>query len=110
MVRMVVAAVVLIAFPFIAMAQESRLYVGGTFNVVTQTHSDKEPMGGTTQGGSALFGVQVSPRVAVEFEPSFGGRHSWEYTYRPSPLLIARVVASRRDAFFPYRRESDWAS
>ena len=101
MVRMVVAAVAFIAFPFIAMAQESRFYVGGTFNVVTQTHSDKEPVGGTTQGGSALFGVQVSPRVAVEFEPSFGGRYSWEYTYRPSPLLIARVVASRRDAFFP---------
>jgi hypothetical protein len=71
---MVVAAVAFIAFPFIAMAQESWLYTGGTFNVVTQTHSDKELVGGTTRGGSALFGVQVSPRVAVEFEPSFGGR------------------------------------
>ena len=101
MVRMVVAVVALIAFPFIAMAQESRLYVGGTFNLVTQTHSDGEPIGGTTQGGSALFGVQVSPRVAIEFEPSFGGRNSWEYTYRPSPSLLARVVASRRDTFFP---------
>jgi hypothetical protein len=58
-------------------------------------------MGGTTRGGSVLFGVQVSPRVAVEFEPWFGGSYSWEYTYRPSPSLIARVVASRRDAFFP---------
>ena len=101
MARMVVTVVALITFPLIAMAQESRVYVGGTFNLVTQTHSDSEPIGGTTQGGSVLFGVQVSPRVAIEFEPSFGGRHSWEYTYRPSPSLTARVVASRRDAFFP---------
>jgi len=101
MVRMVVAVVALVAFPLIAMAQESRVHVGGTFNFVTQTHSDREPIGGTTQGGSVLFGVQVSPRVAIEFEPSFGGQFSWEYTYRPSFSRIARVVASRRDTFFP---------
>ena len=68
---------------------------------MTQAHSDTEPLGGTTWGGSVLFGVQVSPRVALEFEPSFGGQYSWEYTYRPSPSLIADVVASRRDTFFP---------
>jgi hypothetical protein len=51
---------VLLAFPSIVVAQESRVYVGGTFNFVTQTHSDREPIGGTTQGGSALIGVQVS--------------------------------------------------
>ena len=68
---------VLLAFPSIVVAQESRVYVGGTFNFVTQTHSDREPIGGTTQGGSALIGVQVSPRVAIEFEPSLAGRYSW---------------------------------
>ena len=100
MVRIVVAVVALVAFPFIVAAQESRVYVGGTFNFVTQTHSTTEPLGGTTPGGSVLFGVQVSPRVAIEVEPSFGGRYSWEYI-RPSPSLIAHVVASRRDTFFP---------
>jgi hypothetical protein len=99
--RIVVALVAFFAFPLIVVAQESRVYAGGTFNLVTQTHSDREPMGGTTQGGSALFGVQVSPRVAIEFEPSFGGRYSWQYTYRPSISRIANVVASRRDTFFP---------
>ena len=92
---------VLLAFPSIVVAQESRVYVGGTFNFVTQTHSDREPIGGTTQGGSALVGVQVSPRLAIEFEPSLTGRNSWQYTYRPSPSLTANVVASRRDTFFP---------
>jgi hypothetical protein len=101
MVPMVVAVVALVTFPSFVMAQEARIYVGGTFNLVTQTHSDREPIGGTTHGGSALFGVTVSPHVAIEFEPSFGGRNSWEYTYRPSPSLLARVVASRRDTFFP---------
>jgi hypothetical protein len=97
----VVALVALVAFPLIVDAQESRVYVGGTFNFVTQTHSAREPIGGTTQGGSALFGVQVSPRVAIEFEPSLAGRYSWRYTYSPSPSLTANVVASRRDTFFP---------
>ena len=101
MVRVIVAVVALVAFPSMARAQESRVYVGGAFNLVTHTHSDREPIGGTTHGANALFGVQVSPRVAIEFEPSFGGRNSWEYTYRPSPSLLARVVASRRDTFFP---------
>jgi hypothetical protein len=52
--------------------------------------------------------VTVSPRVAIEFEPSFGGRNSWEYTYRPSPSLFARVVASRRDMFFPVQARFRW--
>ena len=98
--RNVVALVAFVAFPLVAVAQESRVYVGGAINFVEQTHSRAEPLGGTTWGGSALFGVQVSPRVAVEFEPSFGRTYSWQYTYRPSPSLIADVVASRRDMFF----------
>ena len=99
--RVLTATIALLAFPSIVVAQESRVYVGGTFNFVTQTHSDREPIGGTTQGGSALIGVQVSPRLAIEFEPSLAGRNSWQYTYRPSPSLTANVVASRRDTFFP---------
>jgi hypothetical protein len=101
MIRLAAVALVgLLAFPIVVVAQESRVYVGGTFNVVTQTHADDEPLGGTTWGGSALFGVRVSPRLAVEFEPSLGGTYSWEYTYRPSPSLIAHVIARRRNTFF----------
>lgn len=96
----VVALVAFAAVPSVAVAQDSRVYVGGAINFVEQTHSRAEPLGGTTWGGSALFGVQVSPRVAVEFEPSFGGPFSWEYTYRPGPSRTADVVASRRDTFF----------
>jgi len=101
MVRWIILLLLaLVAFPITVVAEESRIYVGGTCNFVTQTHSDAEPLGGTTWGGSALFGVRVSPRVAVEFEPSFGGRYSWEYTYHPGPAFTARVVASRRNTFF----------
>lgn len=82
---------------------QSRLYAGGALTFMTQTHSATEPLGGTTWGGSALFGVQVSPRLAVEFEPSFGGAYSWEYTYRPGPSWTADVVASRRDTFFSFQ-------
>jgi hypothetical protein len=58
-------------------------------------------LGGTTFGGSALFGLRVADHVAIEFEPSFGGSYSWQYTYHPAPSLTATVVASRRDTFLP---------
>jgi hypothetical protein len=70
-------------------------------NLVTQTHSDDEPLGGTGVSVAALFGVRVSPRVAIEFEPALGGSYSWEYTYRPAASLVADVVASRKDTYFP---------
>ena len=101
MVRIMIALAALVVLPRPAVGQEPRAYAGGTVNFVTATHSDDQPLGGTTVGGSALFGVQVSPRVAIEVEPSFGGSYSWQYTYRPSPSLVATVVASRRDTFFP---------
>ena len=102
MVRIVVPVVALVAFSRIVVAQEPRAYVGGTFNFVTTTHSSEEPLGGTTPGGSAVFGVRVSPRVAIEFEPSFGGAYSWEYTYITGVSgFSAHVIASRRDTFFP---------
>ncbi len=72
-------------------------------NLVTQTLSDSVPMGGTRWGGSGVFGVRVAPRVAVEFEPSFGGPYSWEYTYKPGPSRTAHVVASRRDSFYSFQ-------
>jgi hypothetical protein len=101
MVRIIVALAALVTFPGIAVAQDSHAYVGGTVSFVTQTHADDEPLGGTTLGGSALFGMRVSSHVAIECEPSFGGSHSQEYTYRPAPSLIATVVASRRDTVVP---------
>ena len=86
-------------------AQQSRVYAGGALNLVTRTHTDADPerLGGTVRGGSVVFGVQVSPRVSVEFEPSFGEGYSWEYRYRPTPTLAAFVVASRRDSFFSFQ-------
>jgi hypothetical protein len=102
MVRVVVSVVALVAFSRVVVAQEPRAYVGGAFNFVTQTHSNEEPLGGTTPGGSAFFGIRVSPRLAIEFEPSFGGAYSWEYTYIANASgFSAHVIASRRDAFFP---------
>jgi hypothetical protein len=91
----------MIACPSIVVAQPSSFYVGGTLDVVTQTTSDTNPMGGTTWGGRALVGVLVSPHVALEFEPSFnGGSYSWQYSYRPGPSFTANVVVSRRNGFF----------
>ena len=99
----VVALVALVVLPSVVVAQQSPVYVGGTFNLVTQTHSAAEPLGGTARGGSVVFGVQVSRRVAVEFEPSFGGPYSWEYMYSPGPSRTAHVVASRRDSFYSFQ-------
>ena len=80
--------------------QNGPLYAGGTFTVFTQTHSDTQPLGGTTWNGSVFVGGWVSPRLAIEFEPSFGRTFSWEYSYRPGPSFTADVVASRRDTFW----------
>ena len=80
--------------------QNGPLYAGGTFTALTQTHSDSQPLGGTTWNGSAFVGGWVSPRLAIEFEPSFGRTFSWEYSYRPGPSFTADVVASRRDTFW----------
>jgi hypothetical protein len=101
--RIVVLLGALAVLPNVAVAQESRVYVGGSVNAATQTHSDAEPLGGTALGGSVVFGVQVSRRVAVEFEPSFGEPYSWEYTYNPGPTRTAHVVASRRDSFYSFQ-------
>src|SRR5215470_3836359 len=86
-----------IACPSIVVAQPSRVYVGGTLDVVTQTESDTNPMGGTTWGGRALVGVRISPHAALEFEPSFNPSYSWQYSYRPGPSFTANVAVSRRN-------------
>lgn len=101
MVRILVVLIAMVVFPRTVNGQQPRMSAGGSINVVTQTHSNDQPLGGTTLGGSVLFGVRVSPHVAIEVEPSFGDSYSWQYMYRPAPSLIATVVASRRDMFFP---------
>lgn len=98
--------VALVIRPSAVAAQQSRFYVGGTPTVIHQTHSRAEPLGGTTWGGSVVFGVQVSERIALEFEPAFGGAFTWDYTYRPGPSRTADVVASRRDTVFPFQLRS----
>jgi hypothetical protein len=104
--RFVGCAIALAVLPSVVAAQ-SPVYVGGSINGVTQTHSGgfTEPLGGTRRGGSVVFGVQVSRRVAIEFEPSFsfGEPYSWEYTYDPGPSRTAHVVASRRDSFYSFQ-------
>ncbi len=95
-----VAIAALALLPSVVAAQP---YLGGALNLVTQTPSADEHLGGTTRGGSVVFGVQVSRRVAVEFEPSFGGPYSWKYTYLPGPSLTADVVARRHDSFFSFQ-------
>jgi len=101
MARCVFALLVLFSFAPIASAQQPRITLGGAVTVVTQPHSSEEPLGGTSVGGSVLFGVRVSPRVSIEVEPTVAGELSSDYTYRPSPSLVATVVASRRDLFVP---------
>jgi hypothetical protein len=104
MLRVVSMAIIaLIGIASAAAAQDSRVYAGGSAALVTQTQSDSDPLGGTTWGGSVVFGVQLSPRIAIEVEPLFNGSYSREYSYRPSPSLIADVVASRRDTFYSFQ-------
>jgi hypothetical protein len=50
-----------------------------------------------------LFAVRVSERVAIEFEPSFSGPYSREYTYHPTASIIANVFASWRDTLFSFQ-------
>jgi hypothetical protein len=73
--------------------------VGATIDV-SEAESDTAPLAGTVLGGRGLFGVKVSPRVAIEFEPSFTTTDSVESTYRPTPTIVAHVVTSRWNAFY----------
>ncbi len=82
-------------------AQGARAYAGGTAAWLTQTHSALEPLGGTTWDASLLVGVWMSSHVALEFEPILGRTFSSPYSYRAAPDLVANVVASRRDSYFP---------
>jgi hypothetical protein len=104
--RIAVAIIALISIPSAAAAQDARVYAGGSAALVTQTQGDKDPLGGTTWSGSVGFGMQLSPKFAIEFEPMFNPTDSWEYSYRPSPSLIANVVASRRDTFYSFQLRS----
>ncbi|HJU41566.1 MAG TPA: hypothetical protein VJ691_02090 [Vicinamibacterales bacterium] len=107
MLRHVVAtfAILVIFTSDISAQRQAHVHAGGTFAGVYQTQFDHS-VGGLALGGSALFGVFVSPRVAIEFEPLFGGPYSWEYTYHPGPSRTAHVVASRHDTFFSFQIRS----
>jgi hypothetical protein len=98
--RTSLAVVAIALLPIAAAAQPSRGYVGGTLDLVTQTQPDGPPLGGTVVGGRAVIGVQLSPQISIEFEPSFANGFSWQYSYRPTPYLTADVVASRRNTSF----------
>jgi hypothetical protein len=99
--RAAVALVVLLALPTNSDAQQNEsLFAGGTITGFTQTEPDGQPLGGTTWNGSVFVGGWVSPRVAIEFEPSFGRTFSWQYSYRAGASFTANVVASRRDTFW----------
>jgi hypothetical protein len=95
----VVLMLIIAATPGEAQQNES-LFAGGTLTVFTQTEPEGQPLGGTTWNGSVFVGGWVSPRVAIEFEPSFGRTFSWRYSYRAGASFTADVMASRRDTFW----------
>ena len=100
--RWLVLTVVTLGSAVSAHAQ-SRPYFGGAVTFVTQTHSTSAQPGGTTWGGSLLFGVSLSPRLSVEFEPLFVGSLAGQYTYSPTSSTRARVITRRRDTFFTFQ-------
>lgn len=96
--------VAIAVLPSVAGAQERHVYAGGAVARVSQTHSDAEPLGGTTSGGSVVVGTWVSPRLGLEGEATFGGRSSWAYSYRPAIAIPrADVVPSRRDTYLVFQ-------
>jgi hypothetical protein len=79
-------------------AQRAR-YAGGSLGVFWQTQGRTAPIGGATWSLAPAIGVEVSPRLAVEFEPVFAAELSDSYTVMPGPSQVADVVARRRDTF-----------
>jgi hypothetical protein len=102
--RLLVLAAVSLGAAIPAQAQ-FRGYAGGVVSFTTETQAAApEWQGGTTWSGSVVVGVQVNRRLSVEFEPSFGGEVTVEdYSYRPSPSLVAEVVSRARDTFFTFQ-------
>ena len=99
--RAAVALLALMALATPAQAQQDEsVYAGGAITVFAQTEPDGQPLGGTTWNGSVVVGGWVSPRIAIEFEPSFGRTFSWQYSYRAGASFTADVVASRHDTFW----------
>jgi hypothetical protein len=99
--------VLTILFAGVAASAQSRIYAGGAVTFLTQTNADgrtEEQLRGTTLGGSVVLGVQVSPRLSVEFEPSFGRSFTApEYTYRPWIDRAVNVVSTGKDSFFTFQ-------
>jgi hypothetical protein len=106
----IIACLVLVVCPPAVSAQEQGFYVGGAFALHVQPHSDIEPLGGKTWGGSVVVGKQMSSRVGLEVETYFSGEFSDEYSYNPGPSWSAHVVARRRDTFFSVQLRSRVAS
>jgi hypothetical protein len=77
---------------------QPRAYVGGAMAAVTESPDDLYP-GGARWAGSFVFGVPLSSRLSIEFEPTFVAAFQGEYTYSPMPFRQARVVTRRRDTF-----------
>jgi len=106
----IIACSVLVIGPPAVSAQEPGFYVGGAVVLHAQPHSDTEPLGGNTWGGSVLVGKQVSPRIGLEVETYVSGAFSSEYSYNPGPSWTADVVTKRRDTFFSVQLRSRVAS
>lgn len=99
----VITSATILGLATIAGAQQPRAYAGGSLGLLTQPHSNAQPLGGTTLSGTALVGVTLSPRFSIEFEPTIPGAQSRTYSYRPGPSLTADVVARRRDTFLTFQ-------
>lgn len=99
-VPVAVLVVSLLAASVPSQAQDTNMYVGGSLYVVNQGSSNNEPLGGATWGAAAAVGVRVSDRVSLEFEPTFSGAYSNQFSYRFTPVLTADETAVRRDTSF----------
>ncbi len=102
--RTAIVLLVLVALGTPSDAQQNEsLYAGGTLTGFTQTRpDDRLRLGGTTWNGSVFVGGWVSPRVAIEFEPTFGRTFSGQRSYGlfASPLGRVNEVVSRRETFW----------
>jgi hypothetical protein len=98
---LLLAIVVVAGLPSEAGAQQPRLYAGATFNGLS--HLDSIGSSFTSRNGAFVVGA-ASPRIVVEFEASFGGSMSSEYSYACcGGHNIVKVVTSTKDAFFTFQ-------
>ena len=83
---------------------QPRLHVDAALTFMAQSHNGVDQLGGRTWGANVVFGLPVSSRVSVEFEPSLAGRFIGHYMYRPCRSCgPVRVIRTRRDTFFTFQ-------